>query len=220
MLLDKVSFSVDPGQCWGIVGPNGVGKSTLLKSLSGLVVPDSGKVVVTPSSSTVGYLSQEPDRQVGEDVRAYLARRTGVTAASTALDAATLALAEGTDGADDAYSTALDTWLALGGADLDARIGKTWADLELPEALLDRQMTVLSGGEAARAGLAALILSRFDIYLLDEPTNDLDLDGLARLEAFVKGIPGGVVLVSHDRTFLEHTITHVLEIDEFTHQDD
>ena len=218
MLLDKVSFSVDPGQCWGIVGPNGVGKSTLMKTLSGLVVPDSGKVVVTPSSSTVGYLSQEPDRQVGEDVRAYLARRTGVTAANTALDVATMALAEGTDGADDAYSNALDTWLALGGADLDARIGKTWADLELPEALLDRQMTVLSGGEAARAGLAALILSRFDIYLLDEPTNDLDLDGLGRLEEFVKGIPGGVVLVSHDRTFLEHTITHVLEIDEFTHQ--
>ena len=218
MLLDKVSFSVDPGQCWGIVGPNGVGKSTLMKTLAGLVVPDSGKVVVTPSSSAVGYLSQEPDRQVGEDVRAYLARRTGVTAASSALDAATLALAEGTDGADDTYSTALDTWLALGGADLDARIGKTWSDLELPEALLDRQMTVLSGGEAARAGLAALILSRFDIYLLDEPTNDLDLDGLARLEEFVKGIPGGVVLVSHDRTFLEHTITHVLEIDEFTHQ--
>ena len=218
MLLDKVSFSVDPGQCWGIVGPNGVGKSTLMKTLSGLVVPDSGKVVVTPSSSTVGYLSQEPDRQVGEDVRTYLARRTGVTAASTALDAATMALAEGADGADDVYSNALDTWLALGGADLDARIGKTWADLELPEALLDRQMTVLSGGEAARAGLAALILSRFDIYLLDEPTNDLDLDGLARLEEFVKGIPGGVVLVSHDRTFLEHTITHVLEIDEFTHQ--
>ena len=218
MLLDKVSFSVDPGQCWGIVGPNGVGKSTLMKTLSGLVVPDSGKVVVTPSSSTVGYLSQEPDRQVGEDVRAYLARRTGVTAANTALDAATMALAEGTDGADDAYSNALDTWLALGGADLDARIGKTWADLELPEALLDRQMTVLSGGEAARAGLAALILSRFDIYLLDEPTNDLDLDGLGRLDEFVKGIPGGVVLVSHDRTFLEHTITHVLEIDEFTHQ--
>ena len=95
MLLDKVSFSVDPGQCWGIVGPNGVGKSTLMKTLSGLVVPDSGKVVVTPSSSTVGYLSQEPDRQVGEDVRAYLARRTGVTAASTALDAATMHLPKG-----------------------------------------------------------------------------------------------------------------------------
>ena len=78
MLLDKVSFSVDPGQCWGIVGPNGVGKSTLMKTLSGLVVPDSGKVVVTPSSSTVGYLSQEPDRQVGENVRAYLATCTQI----------------------------------------------------------------------------------------------------------------------------------------------
>ena len=74
-------------------------------------------------------------------------------------------------------------------------------------------MTALSGGQAARVGLAALVLSRFDVVLLDEPTNDLDLDGLARLEQFVRDLRGGVVLVSHDREFLARTVTRVLELD-------
>lgn len=73
-------------------------------------------------------------------------------------------------------------------------------------------MTSLSGGQAARVGLAALVLSRFDVVLLDEPTNDLDLDGLARLEDFVRDLRGGVVLVSHDREFLARSVTHVLEL--------
>jgi ATPase subunit of ABC transporter with duplicated ATPase domains len=83
--------------------------------------------------------------------------------------------------------------------------------------LLDERLPVLSGGEAARVGLAALFLARFDVFLLDEPTNDLDLEGLARLEKFVNGMSAGCVIVSHDRTFLERTITHVVEIDEFSH---
>ena len=74
-------------------------------------------------------------------------------------------------------------------------------------------MTSLSGGQAARVGLAALLLSRFDIVLLDEPTNDLDLDGLARLEAFVQGLRGGAVVISHDREFLSCCVTEVLELD-------
>ena len=78
-------------------------------------------------------------------------------------------------------------------------------------------MTTLSGGQAARAELAATLLSRFDLFLLDEPTNDLDLDGLARLEAFVLGLGAGLVVVSHDRAFLERTVTSVLEIDEQDH---
>jgi ATPase subunit of ABC transporter with duplicated ATPase domains len=217
VMLDHVSLTVEPGERWGVVGPNGVGKSTLLRTLAGLIAPDSGQIIVTPHGAMVGYLSQEPERRADETVRAYLARRTGVTAASDALDATTAAMAAGDADAGDAYSAALDTWLALGGADLDARIGKAWDELGLNVMLLERPMSVLSGGEAARAGLAALILSRFDVYLLDEPTNDLDLDGLARLENFVTSISGSVVLVSHDRTFLERTITHVVELDEFKH---
>ena len=143
VMLDHVSLTVEPGERWGVVGPNGVGKSTLLRTLAGLIAPDSGQIIVTPHGAMVGYLSQEPERRADETVRAYLARRTGVTAASDALDATTAAMAAGEDDAGDAYSVALDTWLALGGADLDARIGKAWDELGLNVALLERPMSVL-----------------------------------------------------------------------------
>ena len=215
-ILDGVGLAVDPGQRIGLVGPNGVGKSTLLRVVAGLLRPDRGAVNLAPATANVGYLPQEAER-TDETVRKHLARRTGVAAASSALEAATAAMAAGEAGADDAYSDALDRWLALGAADLDARVADVWADLGLPERLLDERLPVLSGGEAARVGLAALFLARFDVFLLDEPTNDLDLDGLARLERFVCGLGAGCAIVSHDRTFLQRTITHVVEIDEFTH---
>ena len=116
----------------------------------------------------------------------------------------------------DAYSAALDHWLASGAADLDERLPAVLADLGLDSAAIRPEstpMTALSGGQAARVGLAALVLSRFDIALLDEPTNDLDLDGLDRLETFVRDLRGGVVLVSHDREFLARSVTRVLELD-------
>ncbi len=216
-LLVDLDLSVDPGQCIGLVGPNGVGKSTLLRVLAGLLPPDKGSVTLSPAGANVGYLPQEPERR-DESVMAYLARRTGVAAASEALDTSTADLAAGVEGSDDTYSDALDRWLALGAADFDSRVGEVWAELGLRDTLLHQGMPSLSGGEAARAGLAALLLARFDVFLLDEPTNDLDLDGLARLEKFVTGLGAGCVLVSHDRTFLQRTVTHVVELDEFTHQ--
>ena len=108
--------------------------------------------------------------------------------------------------------------MALGGADFDARAGQVWADLGLSGHLLDQPTATLSGGEAARAALAVLLLARFDVFLLDEPTNDLDLDGLDRLERWIGDLRAAVVLVSHDRTFLARTITDVVELDEFTHR--
>ncbi|MGW4829653.1 ABC-F family ATP-binding cassette domain-containing protein [Amycolatopsis japonica] len=214
---DRVLFSgldlvVAPGEVIGLVGVNGAGKSTLLKTLGGLVPPEEGSVRLNPPTATVGHLPQEPERREGESVRAFLSRRTGVTAAQAALDAATEALTAGEPGADDAYGSALDRWLALGGADLDDRAGEVVADLGLT-VNLDQPMLSLSGGQAARAGMASLLLSRYDIFLLDEPTNDLDLDGLERLERFVTGLRAGTVLVSHDREFLARTVDRVVELD-------
>ena len=214
VVLDGVSLTVAPGDRIGLVGPNGVGKSTLLRALAGQVALDAGRVDLAPPTANVGLLPQEPDRRPGETLRGFLERRTGVAAAQADLDEATEALTAGRRGADDAYATALERWLAIGGADLDVRAEQVCADLGLPADALDAQATALSGGQAARGSLAAVLLSRFDVTLLDEPTNDLDFDGLERLERFVGGISGALVVVSHDRAFLDRTITTVAEIDQ------
>ncbi|BBY34240.1 heme ABC transporter ATP-binding protein [Mycolicibacter minnesotensis] len=220
-LFEGLDLTVAPGDVIGVVGANGAGKSTLLQILAGDLEPLEGAVSIAPADGFVGWLPQEHERVEGETVAAYIARRTGCAQASQAMDAAAAALADpdqapaSIDPAD-AYSVALDHWLATGAADLDERVPAVLADLGLdseavqPESTL---MTGLSGGQAARVGLAALMLSRFDIVLLDEPTNDLDLDGLARLEQFVRDLRGGVVLVSHDREFLARSVTRVLELD-------
>ncbi|MFE0591404.1 ABC-F family ATP-binding cassette domain-containing protein [Micromonospora echinospora] len=212
LLFTGLDLVVAPGDVVGLVGVNGAGKSTLLRTLAGLQPVEAGGVTLSPPTANVGHLPQEPERRPGESVRDFLARRTGVTAAQAALDAATEALTAGAAGADDAYAEALERWLALGGADLPERAGQVAADLGLGVDL-DHPMTGLSGGQAARAGLASLLLSRYDVFLLDEPTNDLDLAGLARLEEFVTGLRAGTVLVSHDREFLTRTVTRILELD-------
>ncbi|MFJ8205235.1 ABC-F family ATP-binding cassette domain-containing protein [Micromonospora chalcea] len=212
ILFEDLDLVVAPGDVVGLVGVNGAGKSTLLRTLAGLVPREQGTVSLSPPTATVGYLPQEPERRPGETVREFLARRTGVSAAQAALDAATEALTAGAAGADDAYANALERWLDLGGADLDERAAQVAAELGL-DVGLDHPMTGLSGGQAARAGLASLLLSRYDIFLLDEPTNDLDLAGLDRLERFVTGLRAGTVVVSHDREFLTRTVTRIVELD-------
>ncbi|MFD6887489.1 ABC-F family ATP-binding cassette domain-containing protein [Streptomyces sp. NPDC059957] len=211
-LFADLDLVVAPGDVIGLVGVNGAGKSTLLRMLAGLDAPETGELRLAPPSAAVGHLPQEPERRPGESIREFLARRTGVAAAQAELDAATQGLVDGTPGADDAYADALDRWLNLGGADLDERALQVADDLGLSVGL-DLPMTALSGGQAARAGLASLLLSRYDVFLLDEPTNDLDLDGLERLEQFVKGLRAGTVVISHDREFLTRTVTKILELD-------
>ncbi|WP_433289981.1 ABC-F family ATP-binding cassette domain-containing protein [Pseudonocardia sp. CA-142604] len=212
VLFSGLDLVVAPGDVVGLVGANGAGKSTLLRLLAGELEPEEGKIVLSPPDATVGHLPQEPDRRPGETVAAFLARRTGVSGAQAAMDEAAEALAEGTEGSDDTYAAALDRWLALGGADLDERAADVAAEVGLAVDL-DTLMTALSGGQAARAGLAALLLSRYDVLLLDEPTNDLDLDGLERLERFVQGLRSPAVIVSHDREFLARTVNRVVELD-------
>ncbi|MEU8604866.1 ABC-F family ATP-binding cassette domain-containing protein [Streptomyces parvulus] len=211
-LFTGLDLVVAPGDVIGLVGANGAGKSTLLRLLAGLAAPEQGELRLSPPTATVGHLPQEPERRPGESVRAFLSRRTGVTEAQRVMDEATQALVDGAPGADDAYATALERWLSLGGADLDDRAEETADALGLTVGL-DQPMASLSGGQAARAGLASLLLSRYDVFLLDEPTNDLDLDGLERLERFVTGLRAGTVVVSHDREFLTRTVTKVLELD-------
>ena len=216
-ILADVSLTVGPHACVGVTGPNGVGKTTLLRLLAGIDPPDAGSVTLDPPSATVGYLAQEHERVPGETVRQHLTRRTGARAAEDELAAAAAGLVEGTRQADARYGTALERFTALGAADIDARIDAVLDDLGLGSDLSDRETATLSGGQEAKVALAAIVLSRFGITLLDEPTNDLDFGGLEHLVSWIGRRTGGMVIVSHDRAFLEQTVSTVLEIDEHDH---
>jgi ATPase subunit of ABC transporter with duplicated ATPase domains len=173
-ILVDVSLTVAPHARIGVVGPNGVGKSTLLRILAGLEEADSGRVTRRPAALTVGYLPQEV-RGPGETVRDYLVRR----------------------------SRQSEPWrLEAAGRDVG---------LVVP---LDHELAGLSGGEAARAALASIVLARHDVLLLDEPTNDLDFAGLDLLERFVAEVDAGIVVVSHDRAFLDRTVERIVELEE------
>ena len=171
-----ISLTVGAGSRIGLVGPNGVGKTTLLRLLAGLEEPERGRVRLSPADLAVGYLPQELDARAGETLRGYLDRRTAAS---------------------------------------ETRVASVAAELDLAERL-EQPLETFSGGEAARARLAALLLARFDVYCLDEPTNDLDFDGLERLERFVERVRGSVVLVSHDRAFLDRTVDRIVELEEGT----
>ncbi|MBC7633711.1 ABC-F family ATP-binding cassette domain-containing protein [Aeromicrobium sp.] len=214
ILFESLDLTVAPGDVVGVVGANGAGKTTLLRILAGDLDPLDGSVSTAPSDAFVGWLPQEHERVAGETVGHYVARRTGAAVATAAMEQAAVALGadDPAEDAGDAYAHSLDHWLVSGAPDLDDRLPPMLADLGLdvgPDAL----MTSLSGGQAARAALAALLLSRFDMVLLDEPTNDLDLAGLERLEGFVRGLRTGAVLVSHDREFLSRVVTRIVELD-------
>ncbi len=213
-LIDDLSLSVGPGTCLGIVGPNGVGKSTLLEVLAGRRPPDAGRIECIPPSATVGLLTQEAERSTEETGRALLERVTGCAAADAELLAASALLAAGVPGAAGRYAAAWERWSELGVDTFTTRLGALGDELGLDDALLDLPTAALSGGQAARLALAAVLLGRFDVLALDEPTNDLDLAGLETLERTVASRKGATVVVSHDRAFLEATVTAVLEVDE------
>nr|WP_027007358.1 ATP-binding cassette domain-containing protein [Conexibacter woesei] len=214
-VLQDVDVRVDAGSRLALIGPNGAGKSTLLRALAGAEQPDAGTV---RRFGTVGYLPQLADEDVAEPladvaVRDVILERLGVAAAARDVEAQERRLTGGDLDAVAPHAAALERWLALGGADAEARIAAAADELGLQPQLLDRPLGTLSGGQAARAGLAVLRAARFDVVLLDEPTNHLDADGLDRLGALLNARSGGTVVVTHDRALLERFATELLELD-------
>ncbi len=216
LVLSAVSLAVGVRDRVAIVGPNGIGKSTLLRILAGMEQPDSGRVRRAPAAAEVGYLPQESDALPGESLGTYLARRTGVARAERNMERAQSAMDNG--GPIASYTEALERYIGLGGDSFDSRAAFALNDVRLTDVTMDRPMTTLSGGQAARALLAAILLARFDVFLLDEPTNNLDFEGLARLERFFGEVAAGIVVVTHDRAFLERSIHRVLEIEDGSHR--
>lgn len=213
ILVDGLSTVIGDDSCVGIFGPNGCGKSTLLQAIRGEVPLDSGRIMFTPPGAIVGYIPQLRELPADWTIQEVLRERTGAAAAEVHLATAARRLeTDSSSGAADAFNDALNRFVALGVDSLEDRTPTVLADLDC-DLTPDRLCGGLSGGEIARIGLAGILLSQYDVLLLDEPTNDLDGAGIRRLTDFVTSRTTPVLLVSHDRRFLESTITSVLEFD-------
>ncbi|MFE3544646.1 ABC-F family ATP-binding cassette domain-containing protein [Nocardia sp. NPDC059177] len=202
-VLDGVSATIRPGERVGIVGENGAGKSTLLRVLAGLETPDAGAVTVTADNG-VGHLAQTlTGDTVGAVVEAALAElrvlERGMQEAAEAQDM-------------DRFGALLARFEARDGYAADARVDAAMHGLGLAGIDRDRRMESLSGGERARLGLACLLAAAPEVLLLDEPTNHLDEAALTWLEHRLRSHRGTVVVVSHDRLFLDHVVTAILEV--------
>ncbi|MDP6453190.1 MAG: ABC-F family ATP-binding cassette domain-containing protein [SAR202 cluster bacterium] len=220
-VLDEVSFVVNRRDRIGLVGPNGSGKSTILGIISGAETPDSGHVALD-TSTTVGYLEQGLDHTPGQTVREVSQSAIqGLDDARSELQrlALEMTIAHGPalDELISAYGAAVDRFESLGGYEIDQRTTEVLSGLGLGAIDLNTPVELLSGGQQTRLGLARILLFQPDLLLLDEPTNHLDIQALEWLEQFVSGYNGGVLIVSHDRVFLDNTVTQIFSLDEDTH---
>ena len=214
VILDDVTLSFYPGAKIGVVGPNGMGKSTLLKIMAGIEEVSNGDARLTPGYS-VGILQQEPpldeDKTVLEniemafaDVKAEIARFNEIGTLMGEPDADFDALMEEMGKLQDAID-------AANGWDLDSQLSQAMDALQCPDP--DMPVNVLSGGERRRVALCRLLLEAPDLLLLDEPTNHLDAESVLWLEKFLHKYPGAVLAVTHDRYFLDNVAEWICEVD-------
>jgi ATP-binding cassette subfamily F protein 3 len=214
-LFADVTLRLEAYDRMALVGPNGAGKTTLLNIIAGEDDPDSGKVVLA-KGSTVGYLEQEAiemeDRPVFEEV---ISSQVEVLQAERRLRALERELGESPTQAQlDAAGRARDAYEMLGGYTLEPKVRSVLFGLGFGEADLQRDTNEFSGGWQMRIALAKLLVRNPDVLMLDEPTNHLDLESVKWLEGFLRGYAGTVVVVSHDRAFMNNMVDRVAEISE------
>lgn len=221
LILKDVSFVLNPGERVGLIGPNGSGKTTLLRIITGQLAPDAGGVQFTPPEVRLGFLEQGFAHRGAQTVAQFLQMGEEALAEAEAQVAAlaeTLFTREPEPRALEAYSEALARLEALAAiAPAEHEAAAVLAGLGLAHVSLDTPLEILSGGQKTRLGLARLLLHRPEIVLLDEPTNHLDIEALEWLEAWLRAYAGAALLVSHDRAFLDHTVTRILDLDPETH---
>lgn len=219
-ILKKVSFHIEENEKAAIVGVNGAGKSTLLKILIGKLSADEGEVTIAKNAS-IGYLAQY--QEVSADLTIYeevLSAKADIIEMETQIRSfeEQMKHCEGSelDALMERYHTFLQEFEAKGGYYYKSEVSGILRGLGFSEDMFDRRLNELSGGQKTRVSLAKLLVRKPDILLLDEPTNHLDLSSITWLEGFLKGYKGAVILVSHDRYFLDRIVTKVVEV--FLHQ--
>ncbi|WP_043615135.1 TlrC/CarA/OleB/SrmB family ABC-F type ribosomal protection protein [Nonomuraea candida] len=214
VVLDRVSFTIAPGERVGVIGDNGSGKSTLLKLMAGEERPDNGELTVVAPGG-VGHLPQSlelpPHATVADVIDLALADLRDLEARMRAAEQALGAA--GTAGLDG-YARLVAEFEARGGYEADARVDAALHGLGLAGLDRARPVGTLSGGERSRLALAATLAAEPELLLLDEPTNDLDDQAVAWLEQRLRAHRGTVVAITHDRVFLERVTATVLEVDE------
>ena len=221
IVLDDISFVINPNDRVGIVGPNGVGKTTLLSILVGQESIDSGSFSFAPSTE-VGYLPQTTPEFYGRTMQDLILESVG-NLRQLEERMRQLEAAMGTAGGDELatlieeYDLVSTRFQDRGGYELDYKIDTILEGLRISYLPRDREMQTLSGGEKARVGLATLLLLSPDLLLLDEPTNHLDFASLEWLESYLSSYKGAILLVSHDRQFLNRAVNQIFEIDEYSH---
>jgi ATP-binding cassette subfamily F protein 3 len=217
-ILSDINFNVSQGERIGLIGPNGCGKTTLLRLLTGSETPDRGHVAFTRPDLRVGYLSQAltlPAEWTLEQALNHAIRQT--TSPEAELERLAEALAQTPD--DESLQSAYDAALqALSLPTFDLRPETVLATLGLADIPADHPIGALSGGQKTRLGLALVLLADPHLLLLDEPTNHLDIAMLEWLEGWLASFRGAALIVSHDRTFLDRTVTSLLELDPATHK--
>ena len=218
-LFQDINFVVNDHDRIALVGKNGAGKSTMLKILCGMQKPTAGNIAV-PADTTLGYLPQvmvlQDDTTVKEEARKAFADNTRL---KEKVERMNRELTERTDYESEKYmllverfTQAHERWLMIGGENYEAEIERTLTGLGFSREDFDRPTSEFSGGWRMRIELAKILLSKPDVLLLDEPTNHLDIDSIQWLEQFLAQSSGAVVLVSHDRTFINNVSNRTLEI--------
>ncbi|MCC6935692.1 MAG: ABC-F family ATP-binding cassette domain-containing protein, partial [Thermomicrobiales bacterium] len=218
-MLNDISFVVNDGERVGLVGANGVGKSTLLRIITGEITPDSGDVLI-PESVTPGYLAQQPpllpDATVDDLIYEIVGELRQLETQLRDIESRLANPDEDLDALLVDYGEIQERFERAGGYEIDHQIESVIAGLGLGDLDRQRLFASLSGGEQERVLLATLLLRSPDLLLLDEPTNHLDFAALGWLESYLSTYPGGILAVSHDRAFLNRTANRIVEIDERT----
>ena len=208
ILFDDVSLQVNRGDRIGLVGPNGAGKSTLFSLILGEASPDTGQITIE-KSATIGFLPQETAAAKDETVlELALATTPELSEAQKVIKQHEL----GSGSDDGAYHRALHIFDEHGGWQLEPKAKRVLAGLAFCESDFDRTAQAMSGGWIMRAHLARLLVMEPDLLLLDEPTNHLDLESLQWFQEFLRNYPGAIVMISHDREFLNQLVGSIVEI--------